>query len=278
MGFVGNKSSPNVIVVGNEKGGTGKTTVAMHLAIGLLRRGLCVATIDLDSHQRSLTRYLDNRRMWLEDSGEVLVMPRHRLMPISTLDSSVAAQAEQRQCLLDLIEECRDQVDIVVVDCPSGDGFPARLAHSLADSVITPVNDSFVDLDLLLQFRPGTFQVLGLGGYFQMLWEIRNERHLARRAGFDWIVLRNRLSSLADGNKKNVAYVLEKTAPILRFHLAQGLGERIIFRQLFCQGLTVFDMGEQGVNILPTHSHAAAREEIGALLEILSCRQCESIL
>ena len=43
-----------VIVVANEKGGSGKSTIAMHVAIALMKRGHRVATIDLDLRQRSL--------------------------------------------------------------------------------------------------------------------------------------------------------------------------------------------------------------------------------
>ena len=57
-------ASAHVIVIGNEKGGTGKSTVSMHLAIALLNMGQRVATIDLDSRQKSLTHYVENRRAW----------------------------------------------------------------------------------------------------------------------------------------------------------------------------------------------------------------------
>ena len=62
-----------VIVVGNEKGGSGKSTVAMHVAVALVKaRPERVATIDLDIRQRSLTHYVENRRAWGERIGREL--------------------------------------------------------------------------------------------------------------------------------------------------------------------------------------------------------------
>jgi chromosome partitioning protein len=262
-------NSAKVVVIGNEKGGSGKTTVTMHMAIGLLRRGVAVGTVDLDSHQQSLSRYLDNRMMWSEDNGVPLVLPEHRLIAPSLQDSRSAAQQEDLERLRDGLAALGRQCEIVLLDCPAGDGSLSRAAHSLADVLVTPINDSFIDLDPLLQFRPGSFQVLALGAYFRMLWEIRNERRRFGQSAFDWVVLRNRLSGLADQNKRNLAHVLERVAPIMRFLLTEGLGERIIFRQLFQQGLTLFDIDEPKTAILPTHSHEAARKELSVLLDIL---------
>jgi chromosome partitioning protein len=262
-------NAAKVVVVGNEKGGSGKTTVTMHLAIGLLHRGVTVGTIDLDSHQQSLSRYLDNRRAWCQDKGISLVFPEHHLMEPSFQDSRAVATEEDLAALRENLATLGQKCEIILLDCPAGDGTLARAAHSLADTLVTPLNDSFVDLDPLLQFGPGNFQVVALGAYFRMLWDIRNRRRETGLAAFEWIVLRNRLSGLADQNKKNLAHVLEKISPILRFHLAEGLGERIIFRQLFRQGLTVFDIDEPMASIAPTHSHQAARAELSALLDDL---------
>lgn len=261
--------SARVVVVGNEKGGSGKTTIAMHLAIGLLQRGAAVGAVDLDSHQQSLSRYLDNRQMWCRDNDVALAAPEHRLIEQSSQDSRSAAYQQDLGALQEELAALGSRCDIILLDCPAGDGSLSRAAHSLADVLITPLNDSFVDLDPLLQFRPGVFQVLALGSYFRMLWEIRNERHRSGCPAFDWIVLRNRLSGLADQNKRNLAHVLGKVAPIMRFHLAEGLGERIIFRQLFQQGLTLFDIDEPKTSILSTHSHQVARSELSVLLDVL---------
>jgi chromosome partitioning protein len=267
-----------IIVVGNQKGGTGKTTVAMHLAIGLLRRGLSVATVDLDAQQQSLTRYLANRALWCEENAIGLLRPRHRLIEASKADSRIAAEAENRLGLTEVLASTDPDSEVVILDCPAGEGPLSRAAHERADILVSPLNDSFVDLDPLLQFRPGSFQAQALGPYFRMLWEIRNDRRRRGERLFTWIVLRNRLSGLDDRNKRNLGYVLTRIAPIMRFHFVDGLSERIIFRQLFHQGLTVFDCSEPLVGIFPTASHVAAQEELGLLLDSLEIDAAANVM
>jgi chromosome partitioning protein len=266
---VGTQRAAHVIVLGNEKGGSGKTTVTMHLVVALLRLGFRVASIDLDSRQRSLTRYVENRRYWADDNGVRLPLPEHRLIGRSQNEQASWAVAEDEEALRNALNEFRPHYDYVLVDCPGSDQPLARFAHNFADTLVTPINDSFIDLDLLVELRPGTFEVMDLGVYMKMVWEQRQDRRRARQPGFDWIVLRNRLSGLADRNKRSLAETLEKIAPLLGFRVAGGLGERVIFREMFTRGVTVFDIGTDGVDVTPTKSHAAAREEVRALLHCL---------
>lgn len=55
----------HIIVVGNEKGGAGKSTVSMHVATALSRMGHKVGTLDLDLRQKTLGRYIENRNAFL---------------------------------------------------------------------------------------------------------------------------------------------------------------------------------------------------------------------
>lgn len=258
-----------VVVVGNEKGGSGKTTVALHLAIGLMGRGMAVGSVDLDSHQQSLSRAIDNRRAWSEENGVDLSIPRHRLVESSVQDSRSVALRQDRQHLDDVLASLSEDCRIVVVDCPAGQGSLARAAHEVADVLVTPLNDSFIDLDVLLQFRAGTFEPAALGGYARMIWEAREERRRSGQNGLDWIVLRNRLSGLIDQNKKDLERLLEKIAPAMGFHLAPGLGERVIFRRLFPLGLTIFDSDEPKTALSGSRSLRAARQDIDDLIEAL---------
>ena len=66
-----------VVVCGNEKGGSGKTTTSMHLAVALLNAGYKVATVDLDSRQLSFTRYIENRILWARRQGLNIRHPDH---------------------------------------------------------------------------------------------------------------------------------------------------------------------------------------------------------
>ena len=71
----GQSTSAHVVVLGNEKGGSGKSTTAMHIAVALMKAGQRVATVDLDCRQQSFTRYVNNRRAWATRTGLVLEIP-----------------------------------------------------------------------------------------------------------------------------------------------------------------------------------------------------------
>ncbi|MBF0392208.1 MAG: AAA family ATPase [Alphaproteobacteria bacterium] len=258
----------HVVVVGNEKGGSGKTTTAMHLAVALMHLGFKVSTIDVDGRQRSLTRYVENRAAFADANGLDLPRPDHRLVRRSPRDSATDAAAEEREVFLASLAEAM-KADFVVIDCPGSDGWLPRLAHIQADTLVTPLNDSFIDLDPLIEMKPGTLDPEKLGVYLEMIWEQRQERRRQKRPGLDWVVVRNRLSALADRNKRALADVLAKLAPVIGFRVAPGIGERVIFRQLFLDGLTALDVGLPGVPVVATASHAAARREILGLVRAL---------
>lgn len=257
------------IVVGNEKGGSGKTTTAAHLITALLRTGFRVASLDLDPRQRSLTRFFDNRRRWTETHGVELPSPTHRAIQRSDADSHTQAIREERQRLTSAMAEFRGYHDFIVIDCPGSDMSLARLGHAFADTLITPINDSFLDLDLLAELDPTGGRVEAVGVYANMVMEIRRQRIESKRPGMDWILMRNRLSSLGDRNKRLLADTLAELSRTFGLRLATGFGERIIFRQLFLSGLTVLDLGQSDVGINMTMSHVAARQEIRQLLGAL---------
>ena len=104
----GQSGSAHVVVLGNEKGGSGKSTTALHIAVALMKAGQRVATIDLDSRQQSFTRYINNRRVWAIRTGIDLELPVHRCiklgqtMQIADNESSEFHQFEEavRTCLL----------------------------------------------------------------------------------------------------------------------------------------------------------------------------------
>jgi chromosome partitioning protein len=261
--------SAHVIVIGNEKGGCGKTTVAMHLAIGLLRLGFKVGCIDLDHRQQSLGRTFANRRAWIERSGIALPMPSVAVMASSEAEYKAQAQAEERAAFDAHLSHLASGCDFVLVDCPGADVPLARHAHVHADTLITPINDSLLDLDLLGQLDPVTWELKRAGIYAHLVWELRQERRKAHKSGIDWVVTRSRLSALPDRNKQRMAEILPKMQKVLGFRPAAGFGERVIYRYLFLWGLTVLDLKEAGISLGPSKSHAAARDEVRSLLETL---------
>jgi chromosome partitioning protein len=259
----------HVLVLGNEKGGTGKSTTAMHLIVALLRLDRSVGAIDLDSRQRSLTRYIENRRDWSQRSGTKLPSPEWVTIARSGCDSRDAAETEERKAFEDALCDLRSRCDFVVIDSPGSDSCLTRIGHSAADTLITPLNDSFVDFDLLAKVDPETLDVRSPSLYSEMVWDSRKRRALKLHKPIDWVVMRNRLTSLDARNKRKIADILDALAARIGFRVAPGFGERVIYRELFPMGLTLLDLVESGLELKLTMSHVAARQELRDLLRTL---------
>jgi chromosome partitioning protein len=258
--------SARVIVVGNEKGGSGKSTVAMHIAIALIKSGQAVATIDLDTRQKSFTHHIENRRAWARHVGRDLGMPQH--FCFEQLDyPSAEEEAAGCRALEKTVETLAGRYGVVVIDTPGHDDYLTRVAHAMADTLITPLNDSFVDLDVLGTVDPETFRVTGTSHYADMVEEARGRRRVRYLGVTDWIVLRNRLSSLGSRNKRLVGESIQQLSQRLNFRYVDGLAERVIFREFYPRGLTaVDDLDEITLGSRPTMSHVTARVEMLKLL------------
>jgi chromosome partitioning protein len=258
-----------VLVVGNEKGGAGKSTVAMHLSVALMRMGQRVGVIDLDVRQRTLTRYLENRLRWMQSTGSKLPMPEIIRVDASTDRDLDTAEREETDRLMGAVERLRAVSDYIIVDAPGGDTFLSRSAHTIADTLITPLNDSFVDFDLLGDVNPQTLEVIRPSFYSEMVWNCRKKKAQTSRKPIDWVVMRNRVSPLEARNKQKVGEALNNLSKRIGFRLAPGLSERVIYRELFPAGLTLLDLTERGSNVAFTMSHVAARQELRDLVILL---------
>jgi len=259
-----------VIVVGNEKGGSGKSTVAMHIAVALMKSGQRVATIDLDSRQRSLTHYIENRRAWAKHVSRDLETPEHFCVDENVDHLTAESEAAGCKAFTDNVNELAHSHDFVVIDSPGHDNYLMRLAHSMADTVITPLNDSFVDFDVLGTVDPETFRVTGPSRYSRMMEEARGRRHSVDQVIIDWIVLRNRLSVLGSRNKRIVGEALQELSQRQNFRCIEGFAERVTFREFYPRGLTALDdLNETTLGTRPTMSHVTARQEVESLLSAL---------
>jgi chromosome partitioning protein len=264
------RSSARVIVVGNEKGGSGKSTVAMHVAIALIKSSHRVATIDLDSRQSTFTHYIENRHAWAQHVARDLEIPKHLYFTENTNNPTTEDEAADGKTFLDIIEARARNYSFIVIDTPGHNSYVGRLAHSLADILITPLNDSFIDLDVLGTVDPRTLGVTGTSHYSQMVEEARRQRQLRDSVTADWIVLRNRLSMLGSRNTRCVGEGLQKLSQMLNFRCVEGLAERVIFREFYPRGLTALDaLDEITLGTRPTMSHVTARREIENLLSAL---------
>jgi chromosome partitioning protein len=253
----------HIIVVGNEKGGSGKSTTSMHVATALLRLGKRVGALDLDLRQRSFGRYLENRRAFVARSGHNLPMPEY-----VDLSSSQKTDTQDGERLSAAMEHLDSATDFIVIDCPGSHTRLSQVAHSLADTLITPMNDSFIDFDLLARIDAETGKVKGPSIYSEMVWGARQLRAQAGLKPIDWIVLRNRLGAQQMHNKKKVGAALEDLSRRIGFRVAPGFSERVIFRELFPRGLTLLDLKDTGVDQLNL-SNIAARQELRDLMAAL---------
>ena len=255
----------HIIVVGNEKGGSGKSTTCMHVATALVRMGFRVGALDLDLRQRSFGRYVENRRAYLARAGLTLPSPDYRELPEVPADQLQAGENAFDARLAAAIAALEPVSDFIVIDCPGSHTRLSQVAHSLADTLITPLNDSFVDFDLLARVDPETGRVKGPSIYSEMVWNARQLRAQAGLKPIDWIVLRNRLGAQQMHNKKKVGAALEELSKRIGFRVAPGFSERVIFRELFPRGLTLLDLRDTGVDQLNL-SNIAARQEVRDLM------------
>jgi chromosome partitioning protein len=267
---VGKPVSAHVIVLGNEKGGSGKSTTAMHVAVALLQAGQRVATIDLDSRQKTFTHYIENRRDWAERARIKLQIPVHYCVARGAGLRLDEIEAQEFATFAEAVSTVESTHDFVVVDTPGNDSYLMRLAHSMADTLITPLNDSFVDFDVLGTVDPTTFEVTGVSHYAVMVREARRQRRLVDGGLIDWVVLRNRLSTLGSRNKRLVGEGVDELGKQLGFRAADGFAERVIYREFFPRGLTALDeLNEDTLGQRPSVSHVTARDEVKSLVEAL---------
>lgn len=254
----------HVIVVGNQKGGAGKSTVAMHVIVALMRMGRRTGVLDLDVRQRSLTRYIENRARWIASRGAQLASPQILELQESARRSLDEAEAEEDAAFRSALKRLAETCDFIVIDSPGGDSYLARLAHAWADTLITPLNDSFVDFDLLGDIDENCAEIVRPSIYSEMVWESRKKKALAVRTPIDWVVLRNRTatSKIEAKNKQRVGQALSTLSSRIGFRLAPGLSERVIYRELFPQGLTLLDLDSDGVPVDMRMAHVAARQEL----------------
>jgi chromosome partitioning protein len=146
------EARPRVVVIGNQKGGSGKSTFAMHIITGLLKVGKRVASFDLDSIQLTLTRYISNRRKWCYEHRVSLELPEHYAVTDESDDEAPEWKTAVRAKrfvphLKKMVQRCDH--DFIVIDTPSGRQHLNLLREGVADTLLTPINDSLIDLDVL---------------------------------------------------------------------------------------------------------------------------------
>ncbi|MBM3631863.1 MAG: ATPase [Alphaproteobacteria bacterium] len=226
-----------IIVFGNTKGGTGKSTLAVHITVDLLYREKRVICMDCDCDQGTLSRYWENRMEFQKRNERTIPMPLHTKRFSPRHDTPEAMTEHLR-----LLKDQRDTWDVLIIDTAGYDSVLSRYAHSLADILITPMNDSAIDLDLLVNVKetakPGQ---LPLSHYAHLVWEQRMRKVVEESGTLEWIIVRNRMHSLSSRNQVQLDKILNALSQRIGFQMAHSVGERVIFRELFAYGLTVMD-------------------------------------
>lgn len=267
----GRNGSSHVIVCGNEKGGSGKSTMAIHLAIALVRLGFRVATVDLDVRQETMTRHIMYRHRFGRQPRDVLPTPTHYFLRSNVTDvSGVSDDSFTQRDFERQISFLADGVDFVVIDTPGAFTELGVMAHRVADTLLTPLNDSFIDFDVLARVDAEHFEV---GELSQYALEVREARRFRQQTGggiLDWVVVRNRMSHISSKNERRVAHCLEDLSRKLGFRIAHGVAERVIFREFFEFGLTAMDDLHAVAPVREANmSTVTARSEIRKLLSAL---------
>ena len=259
----------HIIVVGNEKGGAGKSTVSMHLATALARLGHKISALDLDLRQRTLGRYMENRREFNAKNGLTLPSADYHDLPETDPASLRPGENVYDHRLSAAVARLEADSEFILIDCPGSHTRLSQVAHSLADTLITPLNDSFVDFDLLAKTDPTGLKILGPSVYSEMVWSARQLRAQAGLRAIDWVVMRNRVGTQRMVNKEKMEHAVKRLGDRLGFRIAPGFSERVIFRELFPRGLTLLDLKDVGVKQLNI-SNVAARQELRDMMKALN--------
>ena len=253
-----------VVVFGNEKGGSGKTTTAFHIAIILTKAGKKILAIDIDIRQKSFTRYLDNRNKTIERDKLPLQLPY--IMSIS--DELIKSVDKDSSELKNIIDQKRQEYDFIIVDTPGHYNALSKAVHEQADIIITPINDSFLDVDLLGQVNNQHYTDLKAGVYSNMIFECKKKRALIDKKEIEWYVIRNRISSTTTNNMQNIEEAINKLSSKYGFKVISGFGDRVIFKELFLDGLTLSD-ARTSPKVKINLSTVAARNELREIVKAI---------
>lgn len=252
----------HIIVIGNEKGGTGKSTLAMHLAIKLMFENFKVAILDLDGRQGSLSKYIANRRSFCCKNNIHLPIPTHYIFEPQPKEANKLE-------IETLIKELSNRFDAIIIDTPGFRNYLFELAHKFPHTLITPISDSLIDLSAIADINPDNGEILQAGHYAEFVWEIKKKLAAQGLPYLNWIICGNKISPIRSKNKNIVFNKLENLAKLYGFRFSSGLKDRVIYKELFLNGLTVLDLSVPELHHRMTISHLAAKMELNSLAEFI---------
>ena len=255
-------SKTHIIVIGNEKGGTGKSTLAMHLAIRLMNENFKIAVIDLDGRQGSLTKYIENRRNFCSKNNIHLPTPVHYIF------EPVKGETNKNE-IKNLISELTNKFDAIIIDTPGARNYLFELAHEYPHTLITPISDSLIDLAAIADIDPQTGEIINSGHYAEFVWETKKKLAAKNLPYLNWVICGNKISTFKSLNKRNIFTKLENISKLYGFRFNQGLKDRVIYKELFLDGLTVLDLNIPELHRRMNMSHLSAKMELNNLAEFI---------
>ncbi len=256
------QSKAHVIVVGNEKGGTGKSTLAMHMAVKLLQENFKVVVIDLDGRQGSLSKYVANRRNFIAKNHINLPSPVHYIF------EPVPGETNAQE-IKDLITDLSSRFDAIIIDTPGSKNYLFELAHQYPHTLITPIGDSLIDLSVIADIDRETGEIINAGNYADFVWETKKQLAAKGLSYLNWVICGNKISTIRSNNKNQVFSQLENLSKLYGFRFTSGLKDRVIYKELFLDGLTVLDLTNKDLHRRMTMSHLAAKLELNNLAEFI---------
>jgi chromosome partitioning protein len=245
----------------------------MHIIVALLKAGKRVASFDLDLNQLTLTRFLGNRHEWAREHAQKLELPDHysvteevpygrawshaadlrqfilkksgRVHKDGFIDSGALCRAADLRQFISQLKKIggAQKHEFIVIDTPGSVQHLSLIAHGIADTLITPINDSLVDLDELVAIERTDLEPQP-SVYAKTVRRALEARCKVSGCATDWIVVRNRLEPVESSNQRQVSKALDVIRVTLGFRLARGLLDRPVYREFFAAGLTVFDLVE----------------------------------
>ena len=239
--YESNQKSAHVIVVGNEKGGCGKSTISMHLAIALLKKGQRVAIVDIDSRQKSISQYINNRDQYKKQFNLDIKMPTLITIERSSHFHTSKNIESELNNFAQAVSSLEENHDFIIIDTPASDTYLMRMSHAFCDTLVTPINESFIDIDVLGKLNPDNYEVLNTSQYSEIVREARANRRKVDNGVIDWVVLLNRRSPTQTQNAKHLQKALIQLSALVGFRTSMGLTERLVYREFFPNGLTALD-------------------------------------
>jgi chromosome partitioning protein len=237
-------SSTKIIVIGNTKGGVGKSSVAILLSIALLYKGYKVALLDTDSKQGSSYKYINNRKNYISESSIDLPCPAFHLLSqefdFLEINDNISETSEEKA--FKKIIDGFVGFHFLIIDTPGNDCFVLRNSIKNANILISPVTESFFDISALFWkvFNEEKEEYIP-SDYVKFIWNERKKK-IVEKKNLSWVVMLNRVSNIQTSNKKITQSLVNEFSKTLGFSVIKGLYERNIFKELFEKGLTVLDL------------------------------------